>query len=171
MITITQELAGRSRDVEELLDDAFGPARRRKTCYLYRAGIEPVAPLCLMALHDTTLIGTIRYWPIAVGGELSVLLGPVAVAAEYRNVGLGGRLIRRSLERAAGLGYRSAVLVGDEGYYRRFGFRPGSLNGIVMPGQDSARLLALSLAREPGAALPSGSIECWLPADRTAIAV
>ena len=53
--------------------------------------------------------------------------------------------VQRSLDMAHWARHERVLLVGDYGYYKRFGFRPAAPHGIVMPGENPARLLALSL--------------------------
>ena len=172
MNLITLEQNTDSDAIEILLDQAFGPGRRSKISYGYRVGIERIAALCLVARDGDTpqseLIGTIRYWPIAIGRSPALLLGPVAVLAERQSEGLGGRLIRTSLDLAAGLGYRAVLLVGDESYYGRFGFHPASRYGAVMPRENAARVLALSLDRDQPDEFPSGLVRPWRSVRRVA---
>jgi hypothetical protein len=59
-------------------------------------------------------------------------------------------MINESLKRANALGHRAVLLVGDEPYYRRFGFERRFAERLVMPGPvERARFLGLELA--PGA--------------------
>jgi len=149
MFTITTERPEDGPAIEALLDTAFGPARDSKVSYRYRDGVAPVENLKLVArAADDTLIGTIRYWPILVGAaqKPGLLLGPLAVAADRQAKGIGSALMHRSLEMACWARHERVLLVGDHGYYKRFGFRPASPHGIVMPGENPARLLALPLA-------------------------
>jgi predicted N-acetyltransferase YhbS len=137
---------------EELLDAAFGPARFLKTCERLREGAKPASGLALVARDDEgDLIATIRLWPIFAGGRRpALLLGPVAVAEHARSLGLGAEMIRASLARARALGHRAVLLVGDEPYYRRFGFEQRFTERLVLPGPvERARFLGLELA--PGA--------------------
>jgi predicted N-acetyltransferase YhbS len=68
--------------------------------------------------------------------------------------------MRRSLDMAGWARHERVLLVGDYGYYRRFGFRPAAPHGIVMPGENPARLLALPLA--PGALdAVAGPLQPW----------
>ncbi len=172
MNLITLEKNTDSDPIETLLDQAFGPGRESKISYSYRVGVERVAPLCLVARDgaapDSELVGTIRYWPIAIGRSPALLLGPVAVHAERRSEGLGGQLIRSSLDLAAEQGYRAVLLVGDESYYGRFGFRPASRHGAVMPRENPARVLALSLDRVLPDEFPSGLVRPWRSVRRVA---
>jgi len=170
MIKITTERPEHAGAIETLLDAAFGTNRHAKISYSYRQGVEPVIPLCLVALEHDALAATIRYWPIAIGDTPSLLLGPVAVAESQRSAGLGGQLIRCSLARAATIGYRSVILVGDEAYYGRFGFHPASRHGIVMPRENPVRVLALPLVASNRDAMPSGPIGPWRSVRRIAVA-
>src|SRR5580658_3356328 len=169
MIKITTERPEHAGAIETLLDRAFGADRHAKISYSFRQGVESLMPLCLVALADSVLAGTIRYWPITIGGSPS-LLGPVAVAESRRRTGLADQLIRCSLDRAAIIGYRSVVLVGDEAYYGRFGFRPAAPHGITMVRENPARVLVLPLVQANRGALPSGLIEPWRSVRRHAAA-
>jgi predicted N-acetyltransferase YhbS len=135
--------------IEGLLDRTFGPDRKAKTSYRYRAGIRPVDALALVAFENGRLVGTIRFWPIRIGARPALLLGPLGVAPERQGAGIGRGLVRTGLARAAALGHEAVLLVGDPDYYRRLGFRPAAPLGIVMPGEAPERLMVQELA--PGA--------------------
>ena len=81
MLTIIEEGRQHAAAIEALLDRGFGADRRRKRSYFYRRGIPRVPGLCLVAIVDGKLAGSIRYWPIAIGEdrEPALLLGPLAV--------------------------------------------------------------------------------------------
>jgi predicted N-acetyltransferase YhbS len=79
-----------------------------------------------------------------------LLLGPVAVAADCRNRGIGAALILRCLREARRRGHGAVILVGDPPYYGRFGFTAEKTAALRLPGPfERRRLLALELA--PGA--------------------
>ncbi len=119
-------------EVEALYDLCFAPGREALSSYRLRDGVDPVADLCLVARDEGGIIGgAIRYWPVQVGGARVLLLGPVAVHPTRQGEGLGGVLIRQSLDKAQALGWERALLVGDEPYYKRFGFL--RIDGVVMP--------------------------------------
>lgn len=141
------EAPGDVKAREALLDTAFGPARFLKICQRLRNGSAPVPGLSLVATeNDGALIGTLRLWPVLAGGRASLLLGPLAVSAEKRSLGVGGALIRESLARAADLGHRAVLLVGDAPYYARFGFERRFTERLTMPGPvERARFLGLEL--------------------------
>ena len=119
-------------EVEALFDLCFAPGREALSSYRLREGVPPVGPLCLVARDpDGVLAGAIRYWPVMIGRAEALLLGPVAVHPTRQGEGLAGRLIRESLEKSVELQWTRVMLVGDEPYYGRFGFR--RLDGVEMP--------------------------------------
>ncbi len=129
---------------ERLLDAAFGPGRRRKTSERLREGRAPARGLSLVAMDGDRLVGTIRLWHVDAGGAPALLLGPLAVDASHRSLGLGARLIGEALFRAARDGHRAVLLVGDAAYYERFGFSRHGARDLALPGPvDIERFLAL----------------------------
>lgn len=161
MIEIRAERPEDGAAIEALLDIAFGSDRLTKSSYSYRRGVERLWPLCLAALRDGVLVGTIRAWPLRIGTDRrpAILVGPVAVAPAERSCGLGARLVRLCLERARAAGHPVAILVGDEPYYGRFGFRPAARLDIAMERENPARVLALPL--QPDLDVPKGTIQPW----------
>ncbi|MBM3563617.1 MAG: N-acetyltransferase [Alphaproteobacteria bacterium] len=132
---------------EALLDDAFGPARFLKTCQRLRDGSAPAPGLALVATDDAgALVGTVRLWPVLAGEREALLLGPLAVSAQHRALGIGRALIDESLARSRDFGHRAVLLVGDAPYYARFGFERRFTERLTMPGPvERARFLGLEL--------------------------
>ena len=129
---IRQETAADLWEVEALYDLCFAPGREALSSYRLRDDVSPVRELCLTARDaDQILAGAIRFWPIRVGLNKALLLGPVAVHPTRQGEGLGGILIRESLQIARDLGWDRVVLVGDAPYYSRFGF--SKLGCVQMP--------------------------------------
>jgi predicted N-acetyltransferase YhbS len=147
MITIRHE---RSTDIparERLLDAAFGPARFAKTSERLREGRFAADGLSFVAVENGRVVGTARLWNIAAGlGRPALLLGPVAVAEDARNHGIGALLVKRALAEAKRLGHRVVLLVGDAPYYGRFGFTAEATASLRMPGPfQPERFLGLEL--------------------------
>ena len=135
---------------EALLDAAFGARRFEKTSERLRAGRLPADGLALVAKDGDALVGTVRLWSVCAGGVEALMLGPLAVARSHRGLGVGARLMREAIARAAMRGHRAILLVGDAPYYARFGFAASPTGRLALPGQvDRARFLGLELA--PGA--------------------
>jgi predicted N-acetyltransferase YhbS len=136
---------------EELLDACFGEARFAKTCERLREDRLPAEGLALAVEAEDRLVATVRLWDVAAGpGRPALMLGPIAVDPALHGVGIGGRLMREALARAAALGHRAVILVGDAPYYARFGFSGERVQGLWLPGPfERERFLGLDLA--PGA--------------------
>ncbi len=160
MFHLTTERPEDGPAIETLLDRAFGPDRHLKTSYRYRSDVPPVRELSRVARADADgrILGTIRYWPVAIGGHDALLLGPVAAEPALKGRGIGVALIRDTLDAAAWMNAARVVLVGDIGYYKRFGFVPTAPMGLHMPGENPDRLLACALARNAFAGV-SGAVE------------
>lgn len=145
-ICIDDERRGDEPAREALLDEAFGPARFAKTSERLREGRLPAEGLALVAKDRGALIGTLRCWRVDAGGRPALLLGPLAVAKSHRSLGVGSRLMREALWRAAMLGHKAVLLVGDAPYYARFGFGASLTKGLALPGPvDRARFLAFEI--------------------------
>lgn len=142
MITYRPEGPDDGPAVELVLEVSFGPGRFAKTAYRLREGVAAINALSWVVEEDGTLLGTIRYWPVLIGGRASLMLGPVAVMPAHRGRGMAIGLMQRTLEIARDLGHRSVILVGDEPYYARVGFARVPAGRMTMPGPvDYTRLL------------------------------
>jgi predicted N-acetyltransferase YhbS len=147
MITLRQERPADTKAREALLDATFGDTRDRKTSQRLRDGRLPAEGLAFVAVDGRHLIGTARLWNVACGsGQPALMLGPVAVAADCRNRGIGAALVHLALREARRLGHGAVILVGDAPYYSRFGFAGEKAAGVKLPGPfERHRLLALEL--------------------------
>jgi predicted N-acetyltransferase YhbS len=96
----------------------------------------------------TGLVGAISFWRVFIGdeGTPALLLGPLAVSPYRQGIGIGRALMGLGLAKAKSLGHELVLLVGDEPYYGRLGFRRVPEGQITLPGPvDPARLLYLEL--------------------------
>ncbi len=119
-------------EVEALYDLCFAPGREALSSYRLRDDVPPVEGLSQVARDEQGILaGAIRFWPVHIGADDALLLGPVAVHPTHQGEGLGGSLIRDSLAKAQESGWARCMLVGDEPYSRRFGFR--KLDKVEMP--------------------------------------
>lgn len=89
---------------------------------LRRAGALTVS---LVAEVEGLVVGHVAFSPVAMsdGTPDWYGLGPVSVLPEHQKRGIGRALIAEGLSRLKGLGAQGCALVGDPGYYARFGFR------------------------------------------------
>ena len=133
---------------ESLLDLGFGRKRRKKTSERLREGRLPANGLAFAAkAGNGRLVGTLMLWNVSAGHERpALLLGPLAVHPSYRSRGVGTALMRTAIARAAALGHAAIVLIGDEDYYKRFGFSKKLTEDLRMPGPfERDRFLGLEL--------------------------
>lgn len=165
MLTIDEEAPGEAGAREALLDRAFGAARFAKTSERLREGRLPVLALSARDAEGA-LVGTVRLWAVAAGdGTRALLLGPLAVAPEHRGRGIGSKLMRRALNRAAAAGHGAMLLVGDAPYYARFGFSAALTRDLEMPGPVERHrflgyeLVAGALAGARGLLRPAGALD------------
>jgi predicted N-acetyltransferase YhbS len=132
--------------VEALNDDGFGPGRYAKSAYRLREGVEPENSLSFVAVENDIVLGSVRFWPIVVGKDPALLLGPLAVQSDQRGRGIGVALMKLGIERARTLDYGCILLVGDESYYKRAGFTRVAPGRVRFPGPvDQTRVLGLAL--------------------------
>ena len=149
-LVLEPETPDDAEPIERLNERVFGPGRFARTAYRIRETAPPEPSLCFVARVGTRLVGATAMTPIEIGGAPALLLGPLIVEPVFRSQGIGEALVNRSLEAARAAGWRLAILVGDEPYYSRMGFRRAPEGRIVMPGPvDPERLLYYEL--EPGA--------------------
>ncbi|MDB5524367.1 MAG: GCN5-related N-acetyltransferase [Rhizobium sp.] len=138
---------------ERLLDRAMGPNRKKKSSEALRRNRVPAEGLALVA-RDTAghVIATVRLWNIDAGitpegnPVPALLLGPLAVDADYEGKGIGAALMRAAILEARKRGHGAILLVGDAPYYERFGFSAERTATLMMPGPFTReRFLALEL--------------------------
>ena len=172
MFRIRTEQPNDSAEVEYLFDLCFAPGRTALSSYRLREGVDPVAALCLVARDEyDVLAAAIRFWPVRIGpgGAPALLLGPVAVHPTRQGEGLGALLIDESLHLACDRGWTRVILVGDEPYYRRFGFTHANARGIDFPPPTNPDRI-LFRALEPGAFDGvTGMISGWFSAAAGAV--
>jgi predicted N-acetyltransferase YhbS len=141
--------AERASDVvarEALLDACFGDNRHTRTCQRLRDGRAPAEGLALSVVRQGRLVGTVRLWHVSAGGKPALMLGPLAVDATLRALGIGAALMVRALELARQRGHDAVILLGDAPYYARFGFSAAKTSELSLPGPfERDRLLGLEL--------------------------
>ena len=144
-ITLAMEEPGDWWEVEALYDLCFAPGRTALSSYRLRDGVPPIANLCWTARDPNgVLAGVVRCWPVRVGREVAVLLGPIAVHPTRQGEGIAALLMHKAIDTAYYGGWSRMLLVGDLPYYRRFGF--DRLEGVVMPPPTNPdRVLGLPL--------------------------
>lgn len=140
--------AGNAGAVENLLDDAFGTDRQRRTAYLLRQGTVYIPGLSFGLIDSRRLIGSIQCWPVRItddDGEAAalILVGPVAVVPDRQRGGHGQILMKAMLDAAMLEGNPPLIMIGDVEYYGRFGFSADETGGWRLPGPFEPHRLLL----------------------------
>jgi predicted N-acetyltransferase YhbS len=149
-LTILPETPADALAIERLHERTFGPGRFARTAYRLRERRGHMLDLSFTARIGTLLVGSVELTPVRIDAVKALLLGPLTVEPPFRGRGVGRALILRALAEAKAKGHKLVLLVGDEPYYGRHGFRAIAKGQVKMPGPvDPARLLVAEL--EPGA--------------------
>ena len=145
-LSILPESEADAAAIERLHERTFGPGRYAKTAYRLRETIAHRPEVSFTAHIGTLLVGSVRLSPVRIGDTKALLLGPLTVEPVFRERGVGQALIQRALDEARARGHRLVILVGDEPYYGKCGFRSITPGLVTMPGPvDPARFLVAEL--------------------------
>lgn len=109
---------------------------------LRRAGALTIS---LVAEIDGVLVGHVALSPVNIsdGSTHWFGLGPISVLPAQQRGGVGSELMRAALAALRQRHAQGCVLLGDPGYYGRFGFRASP--DLVLPGVPPAYFQALHL--------------------------
>ena len=136
---IRQENPSEFQEIYDLVKVAFQTAKvadgnEQDYVNKLREGSNYIPELALVAEADGRIVGHImltKTYITAVDSKFEeLLLAPLSVALEYRNRGVGSKLVLESFDLAKKLGYKAVFVVGDPAYYGRFGFKSITLFGI-----------------------------------------
>lgn len=126
------------------------PSDHETICHLTKAAFEPMPfsdgteadslnslrgdgdlTLSLVAADDASLVGHIAFSPVFIDGHRDGWfgLGPVSVWPRLQRKGIGSALVNEGLGRLRQIKADGCILIGDPGYYSRFGFQ--SDGGLV----------------------------------------
>jgi predicted N-acetyltransferase YhbS len=148
-LTILPEKPNDADAIERLHERTFGPGRFVLSAYRLREHIDHLLDVSFTARIGTLLVGSVRQLPICIGDTPALMLGPLTVEPPFRKRGVGRALLDRALDDAKKAGHRLVILVGDEPYYSRVGFKAVPKGRVIMPGPvDYSRLLVAELVED-----------------------
>ena len=145
-LSIAAETANDAQAIERLHERTFGPGRFVLSAYRLREHVDHLLDLSFTARIGTLLVGSVRQLPVCIGETKALLLGPLTVEPPFRGRGIGRVLLDRAHRDDKAMGHRLVLLVGDEAYYGRVGFKAIPKGRATMPGPvDYSRLLVAEL--------------------------
>jgi putative acetyltransferase len=105
-----------------------------------------------VAVSGKRLVGYIAFSPVIIsdGSPGWYGLGPISVLPEFQRQGIGKSLMLEGLSLLKSLGARGCVLVGDPGYYERFGFRSPPDLAIDGVPQENVLTLPFEVSKTSG---------------------
>ena len=131
-LSTRQEAPGDQSAIRRAHESAFPSAAEADLVDLCR--LRGRIFLSLVALRGDRLVAHVLFTPLTLHpphpGLLGVGLGPIAVLPDCQQSGIGSRLMTDGLALCRGAGVDFVVLLGDPGYYTRFGFIPGREFGL-----------------------------------------
>lgn len=97
-----------------------------------------------VAEADEEIVGHVAISPVTISDSATGWfgLGPISVLPDFQSQGIGSKLMRSSLAALEAMGAAGCVVLGDPGYYGRFGFKV--VDGLVFPGVPAEYFQALS---------------------------
>ena len=99
----------------------------------------------LVADAEGTVIGHVAVSPVSISDGASGWfgLGPISVEPAHQGCGVGSRLMREALRILREHGAAGCVVLGEPGYYSRFGFQVDP--NLVLPDVPPEYFMAVSL--------------------------
>ena len=108
----------------------------------------------LIAEKNGTVIGHVAVSPVTISSSVTRWygLGPISVIPEHQEQGVGAQLMENALAELRTLGAAGCVVLGEPGYYSRFGFNAEP--SLVLPDVPAEYFQAISF----NGSLPSGTV-------------
>lgn len=169
-LTILPETHGDAQAIERLHERTFGPGRFVLSAQRIRERVSHLMELSFTARIGTLLVGSVRLTPIVIGETPALMLGPLTIEPPFRDRGIGLALMQRAMNEARARGHKLVVLVGDEPYYARAGFKAIAPGRARLPGPvDPARLLVAELVEGAFAGVSGAIRPDWTEFSEAAI--
>lgn len=109
----------------------------------------------LVAVEGDAILGHVAISPVRIssGAPGWFGLGPLSVRPGRQGQGIGWALVKAALAELRRLGAAGCVVLGDPGYYGRFGFK--ACPGLELPGVPPEYFQALAFSGD----LPTGTVQ------------
>ena len=134
--------------VHAVNERAFGRPDEARLVDAVRDEVSPC--LSLVAELFGVVIGHALYTAVRVASPdqewIAMALGPIAVEPEHQRQGVGGLLIEVGLDGCRRTGHDVVFVLGDPGYYPRFGFRAARPLGLCYPPCETDAFMVTELS-------------------------
>jgi len=125
---IRSERRGEEAIIRDLTAEAFAPMAHSdgsEPAIIDRLRREGDLTLSLVAESDGLIVGHVALSPVTIDGVHDGWfgLGPIAVRPDRQRSGIGSALVGQGHRLLEARGAVGCALIGDPGYYRRFGYR------------------------------------------------
>ena len=130
--------------IDAVLRAAFGRDEEAELVLQLRTAEDVLFEL--VAVEDGAVAGHLlmsRLWADSAG--LYAALAPLSVTPARQGGGLGSALVRASLDSARDFGCHGVLVLGDPGYYGRFGFSAEHARDVASPYRGLAAFQGLPL--------------------------
>src|SRR5690242_6361829 len=133
-VALRPEAANDAIAIKVLLEDGFGGSAEASLVERLRATDEMVLTLVAVAPPDI-VVGFIAFVRLHIetadGSRTGIALAPLAVGKAHQQRGIGSALIREGLNRLLVRHEEVVLVLGDPGFYERFGFSVGEARAFT----------------------------------------
>ncbi len=157
IISIREERAADVDSISRLTEAAFQSARHSSHTEHFIVNAlrrSHQLTVSLVAVDGDAIVGHIAISPVTISSGATGWygLGPLSVLPSRQGQGVGSRLTEAALAELRRVGGVGCVVLGDPGYYGRFGFM--AHRGLELPGASPEYFLVMSF----GPGLPTGRV-------------
>lgn len=154
---IRKEMSDDAAAISQVTDEAFRTvvySNQKEGEIVDALRAAKALTLSLVAEDESGILGHIAFSPVLIGGEDKVWfgLGPVSVRPDRQGEGIGGKLICEGLAVLRQEGAAGCVLLGNPGYYGRFGFKADAR--LRLPGVPAEYFQCLAFTPD----MPEGDV-------------
>ncbi len=157
-LSIRNERESDSARISEIITLAFenDPISNKREAEIVQLMRDDSAlTISLVAETDGKVVGHIAFSKVTINDEFNDWYGlaPVSIEPKYQNKGIGSKLIKEGIKLLQNINAKGCVLLGEPGYYQRFGFEANQQ--LVLPGVPAEYFQALSFCDS----IPSGTVK------------